>query len=1213
MVEATTNRNGEYVLRASEFEAVGNWGSRQMGTFGTMKCVLRGSLQGWDSSMIDLDDPTLVGKRDLPPIVLRKRGSANLGVDVRIHAPRVSEKAWDRGMKAMTAGSLDEAERHFREAVRAAPDFAQAWNALGTVCQNKKKIAEAREAFRNGAKADPRTLVSQVLLMRLESSSRNWAEAAQAASEVIAKDPGHKFPEAHLHKALAKFYLQDLDAAAASAAEAIRLDPNHQLQNSEYISGLILEARREYPAAEEHYRKYLANEPKASNADAVRARLANLGKSGTSNVAMPELDAVDLNVRAVRGIGTPGGMKALSRMAHLDPQTPPSAFFEEYCRTLIRSTDPTSSERFPRYIETLRIFFESMLALSSAGELREHATAISISIAGEDRKAQAARVLQALGWRIKDSPGASSIVELADGPADGPRQLIAAALDIDEIAMKETLEAGRPFEFVIPIEEAPLMGGDAWLQMIHDRQMLPGGLAEAFARDARLARAYAGLSAASTEAAAALVAGLGLRTLVEQHSDLLLRTGAAFSVRNGSAVIPGGPAAAGSWKLLAGAGPDDPQGFFTALLSRDHGKLAAFFAALTRSDRAHQAYFTQTAKRLEHFYHAYSDPAEKVDPRRPRERSLGDWTDATLQGLPLGPDGVVHFPGGRALWGNADLADEDILTSSGSASRLLALAELERKRGVPFSPPAVVLLRRHFDAWQPLFPYFARLKAVDQAELGALEKFGEQMTALTPPQANNAQGIWYSLVELSAMGADSGSLSQSAAALAFQNSCEVVRQRDWIDAALEIVKHLAGDSPDLDEGIRSCLLRLNGTKLEAFERVIQLQNVPRVQQAAKTRDVTGLLHALTGIVYAARLDPHGLLLSEDRHLVTKHSFAAGGAARGGPLFRPVALERSNKAPGSRLTGGFMNLEEVSHQLVHGGQAVTGSVPERTLEPIAGHSGSSGGPQPGGDVFRSDVRLVEVYTTITDAAGKYVDDLPESEFTLLEDGKPQQITAFESRLAALSCSLLLDTTFSMQAALPVLKNAAFGLIDQLRPSDSVGVYTFSDKVSALQPFTRDRLAAKRAIARTQPRGETALYDALTRVIRDTASQQGKKVIVIFTDGDDNFSSLSVEDAIRRAKSAGIPVYTIAQGMALGNPALLKQLAAISNATGGLPFAIREPREIRQVFEMVAKDLAHGYLLTFPPGPAPAPQWRKLAVQVKNSRGYKVRAREGYFPE
>ena len=223
------------------------------------------------------------------------------------------------------------------------------------------------------------------------------------------------------------------------------------------------------------------------------------------------------------------------------------------------------------------------------------------------------------------------------------------------------------------------------------------------------------------------------------------------------------------------------------------------------------------------------------------------------------------------------------------------------------------------------------------------------------------------------------------------------------------------------------------------------------------------------------------------------------------------------------------------------------------------------------------------------------------------------TVFESRSSKVSCALLLDTTGSMQAALPLLKNAALKLIGQLGPNDSVAVYGFSDAVSELQPFSTDKNAAKRAVLRTRASGNTALYDALTRVNRDLAGRNGKKVIVVFTDRDDNSSTLTSCTAIQRAKSAGVPVYTIAQGAAVRHPVFLKQLAGISKATGGVSFVIREPKEIRGVFEHVSEDLMHGYLLEFQPPPAHDHEWRRIAVVVPGSKNLKVRAREGYYPE
>ena len=170
-----------------------------------------------------------------------------------------------------------------------------------------------------------------------------------------------------------------------------------------------------------------------------------------------------------------------------------------------------------------------------------------------------------------------------------------------------------------------------------------------------------------------------------------------------------------------------------------------------------------------------------------------------------------------------------------------------------------------------------------------------------------------------------------------------------------------------------------------------------------------------------------------------------------------------------------------------------------------------------------------------------------------------------------------------------------------------------KAMELQPFTADKSAAKRAVMRTRAAGSTALYDALVRVNLDLAGRPGKKVIVVFTDGSDNASVLTTDTAILRAKSAGVPIYTIAQGSALRSPALLKQLAGVSKTTGAVAFAIHGPNEIRDVFEAVSKDLLHGYLITFQPPSAEGHTWHPIEVQVRASKGRKVRAREGYYPE
>jgi VWFA-related protein len=248
----------------------------------------------------------------------------------------------------------------------------------------------------------------------------------------------------------------------------------------------------------------------------------------------------------------------------------------------------------------------------------------------------------------------------------------------------------------------------------------------------------------------------------------------------------------------------------------------------------------------------------------------------------------------------------------------------------------------------------------------------------------------------------------------------------------------------------------------------------------------------------------------------------------------------------------------------------------------------------------------------DGRGRYVDNLPADQFTILDHGQPQKVVGFESQFSEISCTLLLDTTGSMRDALPALKNAALKMISDLRPEDSVAVYSFNKTVTQLQPFTHDMAAAKRAVMSTYADGDTAMYDALARVSHDLSGRVGKKVIVLFTDGKDNASTLTAEAAIQRAKGVGVPVYTIAQGEALLHPDYLKQLEGISKSTGGEAFKIQNPNEIGAVFEKVSEDLAHGYLLSFQPFFVEGHVWRPIEVGVR-TKGQKVRARDGYYPE
>lgn len=278
------------------------------------------------------------------------------------------------------------------------------------------------------------------------------------------------------------------------------------------------------------------------------------------------------------------------------------------------------------------------------------------------------------------------------------------------------------------------------------------------------------------------------------------------------------------------------------------------------------------------------------------------------------------------------------------------------------------------------------------------------------------------------------------------------------------------------------------------------------------------------------------------------------------------------------------------------------------------TGSFAVPQSPRDVIRVQTRLVEVYATVYDHAGHYVDGLGREHFEVREDGKPQTIANFEANVDRLSCAILLDTTGSMAGVLPRVKNAVTKLIDELGPQDSVAIYSFDSQVTLRQEFTTDKPSAKRAVLRLRAEGSTALFDSISQTVQEISTQPGKKVLVVFTDGDDNASQLNSASAVNRAKRLGIPLYTIAEGEALDTPRLRKLLKELSESTGALSYEIKKAADIEPVFQEISHELQHLYLLTYRPPAGPASgQWRKIEVSVKGPGAYRIRAKQGYSIE
>lgn len=1129
----------------------------------------------------------------------------------RVSIPHAASRPWGKALNLILATDFAGAEAQLRIVVQAAPKFAAGWTALGMCAQRLHKPAEARPALERAMDLDPKVLPTIYMLANADFDLKDWEAASATSQTLLQADTHHIFLEAYIINAIARYELNDLDGSISSIREVIQLDKREELPRSEYILGTIEEARREYAAAAVHMRAYLDNHPHTKDASAVRDRIANLGKTAVPADLTGELEGADLHAPIAAEAPVPGGLKAFAAIARIPAAVSRNDFFLQYCHAITENDRNRRSQTLESGA-ALHAFIAAVAELEKLGTREPNRVVIRLAVDTEEHRRQTDRVLALLGWKLA-LKGEGVTMELGDTTIDGLRQPMPAAFGIDELDLRVAIEANRPFEFEVPIESAPLIGGSAWGLVLKGVPEAANGPIEIFLRDWRFARVYVGLGEMEPEAAGVVVSAVGLANLLLKYSFLLADEGQAFSVTGKRINLPGGAKANAVWARLSGANPQNQSLFLRALFDKDGGRLLAFFHDLALADAAHQQFFTASPARAEAFYKRYRDssPSKHADDR---------WQADILQKLGFDASGKVIFPGGRQAWASAAQNDEEALLRLPSLRPLAAEILLQQRRGAALDAASVALLTQHYDEWKYLFPYFEKLPALGAAEFQALADFADETAKASVQRQAILGGDWHSLVELAVLASDAGSLDPAGAATAFRKACEALRQSDASAKSIEALREMSGGAADLDEALPARLLRLNGARREAYERAKALQNVPAFRSVGDPPDALKTLAALSGAVYAALLDPQHLLVAEDSRLLAKHNFLPAGGDRRASLFADSALIVSNSPPGSNLAGGFERFWEVSRELdrqrvktsAAEAAAADAPAPEAAADPSARPVEFDPRP-PAEAVFRASGRIVEVYATVTDSRGRYVDDLNAGQFTILEGGETKPLFAFENHTSSVSVALLFDATGSMESTLPSLKSAALQLLDDLRPEDSAAVYSFNSQVTELQSFTTDKADAKRAVLRTHAAGTTALYDALLRVNHDMAGRAGKKVILVFTDGDDNASMLTADAAILRAKGRGIPIYTIAEGEALVHPPLIGQLANISRSTGGASFLIRKLSDIGPVFQKVADDLMHGYLLAFQPSEGEARGWRKIDVVLANGKGRQVRAREGYFPD
>jgi Flp pilus assembly protein TadD len=268
-----TDKKGEYLWRM------------EVDPMLTRVCKIRATLAGYISTEIDISAFNSYTNPNLAPLVLTARGADPNAISVlESEVPSKAQSSWKLAMKALDKSDLPEASRQIQASVKAAPKFAQGWNALGQLSEKLNQQAQAKDAYQHAIEADPKLLPAYLNLARLSIKLKDWDAAAKASDSLIKADK-RIFPEIYLHQAVARYELKDLDGAEASAREAVRIDQIHKMPRAEYVLGRILEAKGDSAGASEHISKYLELDANATDAAAIRASLQNIGKSDAAGSA----------------------------------------------------------------------------------------------------------------------------------------------------------------------------------------------------------------------------------------------------------------------------------------------------------------------------------------------------------------------------------------------------------------------------------------------------------------------------------------------------------------------------------------------------------------------------------------------------------------------------------------------------------------------------------------------------------------------------------------------------------------------------------------------------------------------------------------------------------------------------------------------------------------------------------------------------------------
>ncbi|MCU1233486.1 MAG: hypothetical protein JWP63_1453, partial [Candidatus Solibacter sp.] len=688
----------------------------------------------------------------------------------------------------------------------------------------------------------------------------------------------------------------DTAGARAALARAAQASPNNIAAWSAYAEFLD---RYGDPGARDAYGKVLAalnTSGDSARAAAVARRLALLDMvygdrgsasrnldtyraSGGKNGSMGELPAKTT-------IGTaniPGPLRSFARMAALSPDATADEILPALARNVVTNGYQAShNNEALEQTEYLKLVHRY---LSQAHELEKLAGESRVIKIDTCESPAAGELLRILGFRMRGGCGSEVVLETVNQM----RAFVTTDSGFPINELEQALRTSRPFTYDFHPTQVTVMFGPEYWTSAKDKDKEGANFIEAFISDPSTCRLYLGFSKLDTETAESMRKALTV-TRLKAYSHVLDFFGGMFEIRDGKAVLPGGPRSAAVWTELAGAPPDQGTAFFDKLMSKDDGWLASLYDALARIQGPVRDYLTDPS-RMRRFYTAVRGRITSPGPARPVFRANTDMMLFTTR-LRVDPNGKPHIPGSIEVWRNLFInhpqgkydgkltklattwkEPDDVLEALFALCRktveneplkiFMAIGDIDRNREKPLEAATVDRLAREFHSYGSQYPLFSESRNLSEKSIaqfldaaGSISKVKDQ--ALHSDLAGTFQalvGLWQILVRQQSIPEAQADAIFSGIVASFNT---VKNNRELFDAGRNSVKLLLGSAAGNTEPHQKMLDLLAGGTNDDESHDLVVQDLTRILQAQRIVSLDTLFQLadhIEAVAKGEKLDP----------------------------------------------------------------------------------------------------------------------------------------------------------------------------------------------------------------------------------------------------------------------------------------------------------------------------------------------------------------------